>query len=162
MTDMDAAGDTMVSAPDYSGYNRGTRAEDEFDDAEEEEGPDAGDSNDMTDDTDGHTELASEDADYVLLSRQTVPQGSSQTDTSKKNSERRKSKSRHVRGGRAEDAQTASFMSTVSNTTAHSIAPPQSGVNDASSISPEWHMLPPGKSDQHAIPSSHMYATEHM
>lgn len=117
--------------------------------------------NDVNDETDGRTDLASDDADYILLGRQTGLQGSSQPQPSNIGG-RRKSKSRRRHKSQADESQTASFVSTTSHSTAHPMAPQQLGVVEASSISPEWQMLRHNKSDQHAVPPSSLYAHDHM
>lgn len=120
---------------------------------------DAVETNDANDETDGRTDLASEDADYVLV-RPSGLQGQNQEDLVRRGEGRKRSRRRH--GSRVDDSQSASFVSTASAATVHPMAPQHMGLAEASPISPEWQMLRHGRSDQHTVPPPHMYAPDQM
>lgn len=114
---------------------------------------DIAENDESLEDTDTRTEMAPEDADYVVVNRHTIPQAPTPVEaTQASRSSRRQSKSRRRQGSRAAGGSSLADASFTSVSTQG-----QMGMVDPS-ISPEWqHFQRPGPEQSPA----QMYTQEH-
>ena len=102
----------MISAPDYSDYNRGNRADDDSDEQDIDERCDNDDGDHNDPDSDVKTELAPEDADeYCLVSRHPEEPAPRRLSQHQMSDNRRGKMANHRQTGGAESSRSSSFTS---------------------------------------------------